>query len=186
MDNIRNEKNVSKDDYDKKTKGNDYASAISGLKDDVKSLTIQLKHLAAEGKHNEYISCLKALKETLNLIHQYDWQDQYSKYRTGSDSHLEVATWKQNSDGDIKDYHHYEVNNESGSKEFKELEKALNDAGISTRIDNTFRPINDVLNDINSMWRKFDDDFQKDFSHMFAGTRMKNTISALMDHYDSL
>lgn len=85
MENIKNEKNVSKEDYDKKTKTNDYAEAVKSLKEDVRSLTMQLKHLAETGKHNEYISCLKALKETLNLIHQYDWQPQFSKYRVNKD-----------------------------------------------------------------------------------------------------
>lgn len=113
MENIKNEKNINKEDYDKKTKTNDYVDAVKGLKEDVRSLTMQLKHLANEGKHNEYIACLKALKETLNLIHQYDWQPQFSKYRVndldGSDSHYEVAMWEQNSDNEIRNHKRYEL-----------------------------------------------------------------------------
>jgi len=113
MENIKSEKNINKEDYYKKTKNNDYADAVKGLKEDAKSLTMQLKHLANEGKHNEYIACLKALKETLNLIHQYDWQPYFSKYRVNdlddSDSHYEVATWEQNSDNEIRNHKRYEL-----------------------------------------------------------------------------
>ena len=113
MDNIKNEKNISKENYGKKTKNNDYGDAVGSLKEDIKSLTKQLKYLASEGKHNEYISCLKALKETLNLVHEYDWQSQYSKYRVNNEndvgSHYEVATWEQNSDNEVRNHKRYEL-----------------------------------------------------------------------------
>lgn len=90
-----------------------YSDAIKGLKEDEQKLSDQLKTLVHNGKHNEYIACLKALKETMNLIHEYDWQPHFSKYRTEdanhSNGHYEVSTWEQNSDNEIRNHKRYEL-----------------------------------------------------------------------------
>ena len=56
---------------------------------------------------NLYISSIKALKDTMNLIKEYDWHSNYSEYRTGDDNHMEVATWEQNSESQIRNHKRY-------------------------------------------------------------------------------
>ena len=48
------------------------------------------------------IDTLRLLKDTLNLIKEYDWQVKYSEYRT--EGHKEVAVWEQNHSGEIRNH----------------------------------------------------------------------------------
>jgi hypothetical protein len=133
-----------------------YSESIKGLKDDAKSLTKQLKNLVNTGKHNEYIACLKALKETMNLIHEYDWQPQFSKYRVNdkenSGSHYEVATWEQNSDNEIRNHKRYEL------KSPEELNKAER-CGISCVNGEEHTMTNEEINE-------FEDKFDREFNDL--------------------
>lgn len=180
MENIKNEKNVSKEDYDKKTKTNDYADAVKGLKEDVRSLTVQLKHLANEGKHNEYIACLKALKETLNLIHQYDWQPQFSKYRVNdlndSESHYEVATWEQNSDNEIRNHKRYEL------KSPEDLNKTERH-GVSCANGTEHTMTNEEMDEFEDKFHKEFNDLRKALEpNMKLFDKMSNLIMGIDKH----
>lgn len=133
-----------------------YSESIKGLKDDVKNLTKQLKYLAESGKHNEYIACLKALKETMNLIHTYDWQPQFSKYRTNNKkdngSHYEVATWEQNSDNEIRNHKRYEL---KSPEDLNKIERH----GISCANGKEHTMTNEEMDD-------FEDKFDKEMNSM--------------------
>ena len=92
---------------------NCYDEIVNVLKDEAKKLNTNLKFYRERGDMSTYISTLKSLRETLNLIHEYDWQPMYSKYKTsnfdGSDEHYEFATWEQNSDNSIKNHKRYKL-----------------------------------------------------------------------------
>ena len=65
---------------------------------------------------NLYISTLKSLRETLNLIKEYDWQLMYSEYNTTDDNGNllhQASIWEQNSQNDIRNHKIFSVSNEN-------------------------------------------------------------------------
>jgi len=49
----------------------------------------------------------------MEIIHNFDWKQQFSKYRVNNSddtgSHYEVATWEQNSDNEVRNHKRYEL-----------------------------------------------------------------------------
>jgi len=158
------------------TKENYIDGIVKTLKDEAKELNKNLVKYRQNRDMNLYISTLKSLRETMNLIHEYDWQEEHSEYRTGDDNHIEVSTWEQNSSGEIKNHKRYIVDKKFDDKDMNQIEKELNEAGIPTRIDDMFRPMNDIFNDMAKMWNVFDDSFPE----LLVGKRQANTFRALM------
>ena len=109
MDNkeIKNETKVTE------LKENYIDSIVKTLKSEANELNKNLIKYRQNKDMNLYISTLKSLRETMNLIHEYDWQPQSSKYKvddkTDSESHYEFATWEQNSDNEIRNHKRYKL-----------------------------------------------------------------------------
>ena len=95
------------------TTSNYFDSIVKDLKNEANELHKNLVRYRQNKDMNLYISTLKSLRDVMNLIHEYDWQLQFSKYRVNdkedSSSHYEVATWEQNSDNEIRNYKRYEL-----------------------------------------------------------------------------
>jgi|GEM_PF-1278394 len=90
---------------------NCFDKIISSLKQD--AIDIQKKFTDAKN-NNDYrmrIDLLRLLKDTLNLIKEYDWKLMYSEYMTEDDSglHNEVAVWEQNSEGSTRNHKKWET-----------------------------------------------------------------------------
>jgi len=110
-------KNLSIDDEiiispTKQDNKNFYDEIVKGLKLEAQTLSLKLLNGNGIGGNNTQcasirIMILKALRETLSLIKQYDWQLQYSEYTT--DGIKQVATWEQNNEGEIKDHKIYNI-----------------------------------------------------------------------------
>ena len=72
---------------------------------------------------NLYISTLKSLRETLNLIKEYDWQLMYSKYRTKNEDGEwinQVSVWEQDSQNNIRNHKVFHVCDDD--KNFKDID----------------------------------------------------------------
>lgn len=85
------------------------------------------------------IDTLRLLKDTLNLIKEYDWQLKYSEYRT--DGHKEVAVWEQNHSGEIRNHKKwivYEKDNDNNNALINLLEGYIlqNKSYVSDNGDN--------------------------------------------------
>ena len=100
---------INTDDNQEENKTDYFEDKVKKLKSEADKITKQLDNCRDS---NEYIGRIKALEKVLELIKEYDWHNESSRYRTGDDNHIEVATWKQNSDGEIKDHKRYIVNQE--------------------------------------------------------------------------
>lgn len=111
MDNKENKNETKVENVDKST--NYYDGIVKSLKDEAKKLNENLKKYRENKDMNLYISTLKSLRETLNLIKEYDWMPMTSKYRTsnldGSNEHYEFATWEQNSENQVRNHKRYEL-----------------------------------------------------------------------------
>jgi glycerol kinase len=85
-----------------------YDEIVKNLKEEAKKLNKKLTTISNNnGDYNTYIAILKSLRETLNLINEYDWQLHYSEYETIGENNSrtkQVAVWKQNSDNQIKNH----------------------------------------------------------------------------------
>lgn len=57
-----------------------YNEIVENLKMEAKALNDKLKTIRSKEEFNIYISVLKSLRDTLNLIKEYDWQLMYSEY----------------------------------------------------------------------------------------------------------
>lgn len=88
---------------------NFYDEIVKNLKEEAKKLNEKLSKLRDNHDMNGYISTLKSLRETLDLIHKYDWQLYYSEYGVESDNvdsgyAIEIAVWEQNHEGQIRNH----------------------------------------------------------------------------------
>jgi hypothetical protein len=98
-----------------------YDEIIKNLKEEAKKLNQKLLIATNRDDMQLYISAIKSLRETLDLIHKYDWQLMYSAYETcteeGRDSKTEkqVAVWRQNYDGLITNHRIWRVIEEISS-----------------------------------------------------------------------
>jgi hypothetical protein len=164
---------VTTDENQEEKKINYFEDKVKKLKLEADKITKQLDNCKDS---NEYIGRIKALEKVLELIHEYDWQEEHSEYRTGDDNHIEVSTWEQKSNGEIKNHKRYIVDKKFDDKDINQIEKELNEIGIPTRIDNMFRPMNDIFNDMAKMWSVFDDSFPS----LLVGERQANTLRKLM------
>lgn len=87
---------------------NFYDDIVKNLKTEAKKLNTRLTKIREnEDKHgyadmNAYIATLKSLRETLNLISQFDWKLMYSEYSSGEEK--QVAVWEQNHDTQIRNH----------------------------------------------------------------------------------
>ena len=110
MENVKNQTKMTNEDFNKE-KSNDYCSdVIKKLKENVKTIS---ENLDKTRDYNQYIAGLKAIEKSMEIIHEFDWQPQFSKYRVNnkedSGIHYEVSTWEQNSDNEIRNHKRYEL-----------------------------------------------------------------------------
>jgi len=63
-----------------KNDSNFYDGIVKNLKQEAKHLNERLTRFRVNNEMNGYISTLKSLRETLDLIKKYDWQLMYSEY----------------------------------------------------------------------------------------------------------
>lgn len=94
-----------------------YNGILENLKKEAKHLNTKLQKLRDNNDMNGYISTLRSLKDTLDLIKKYDWQLMYSKYGVvdETDSSLknyvtEIAIWEQNHEGQIRNHKKWTTN----------------------------------------------------------------------------
>ena len=89
-------------------KENVFDETVKSLIDDAKSLNNQLSKAINSEDHRRYIDVLRALKDTMNLIKEYDWELKYSEYGT-EDGQKHIAVWEQNHCADIKNHKVWDV-----------------------------------------------------------------------------
>ena len=93
-----------------------YDDIVVNLRNEAKNLNKKLRtirEMNLRDDYNNYITVLKSLRETLDLIHKYDWQLMYSEYgvlrKTGlyqdkEELFTEIAVWEQNHDSQIRNH----------------------------------------------------------------------------------
>ena len=96
--------NVSKSSF--------YDSIVKNLKQEAEKLNRKLTVIRENNQDmNMYISTLKSLRETLELISRYDWKLNYSEYKTeefGKEI-KQVSIWEQNFEGNIRNHKVWEI-----------------------------------------------------------------------------
>ena len=95
---------------DNKNQEFSFESIVQKLKDDAVNLVDFLQKASKcnfSSNLNAYPAAIKSLRETLSLIHEYDWNLQYSEYET--QGHKEIAVWEQNGQGQIRNHKHYAI-----------------------------------------------------------------------------
>lgn len=90
---------------------NIFSETIKTLTEDAMSLQQKFHKLQEDNNIKDSINCLRLLKDTLSLIKEYDWHLEYSEYKT--DGKKQVAVWKQNHCGDIKNHKIWDIYNPS-------------------------------------------------------------------------
>jgi hypothetical protein len=145
---------------------NYYEGIVKNLKRDAESLSKGLKNILENnsGDINKYIGMTKALKETLSLIKEFDWQLKYSQYETsesdGTNKHFEVAIWEQNSQNEIRNHQHFEV--------VKDLSKG--------RLS-----INAFIDGITSRWNNMSDGEKHELAINLVGIKDETTFISMMN-----
>ncbi|HEY5588240.1 MAG TPA: hypothetical protein VIK86_04700 [Candidatus Paceibacterota bacterium] len=89
---------------------NFYDGIITKLKEEANLLNRNLSNLHTD--MNSYMSNIKALRETLDIIQRYNWELKYSEYSTEVSSGVlekQVAVWEQNIAGDIRNHKKWKV-----------------------------------------------------------------------------
>ena len=93
------------------TDTNFYDGIVTRLKQEAKILNERLVKIRSNQNSNtmnDYISTLKSLRETLDLISRYDWKTHYSEYKTQhgafSEEIKQVAVWEQNHDAQTRNH----------------------------------------------------------------------------------
>ena len=82
---------------------NFFEDIVKNLKLEAEQLNENLKKYRDCKDMNLYISTLKSLRETLDLINKYDWHLRYSVYTVGEDQQ-EIAVWEQNFESAIRNH----------------------------------------------------------------------------------
>lgn len=92
--------------YTQQTNDNFYDSIIKTLRQEALNLNERLHCVRKINDMNNYIATLKSLKQTLELIREYDWKLMYSEYTTDVDGKevKQIAVWQQNHDNSIKNH----------------------------------------------------------------------------------
>jgi hypothetical protein len=88
---------------------NFYDSIVLNLKKEADKLNKKLNDIRENNKDmNLYISTLKSLKETLDLINKYDWKLMYSTYglkeQDSENRNRMISVWEQNHDCQIRNH----------------------------------------------------------------------------------
>lgn len=97
-----------------------YAEIVESLKMEATGLKNKLEKCTSDNKFDMYIQLIKALRETMLLVKQYEWQLMYSEYDTlkyddagrMSGMKKQVAVWEQNCDNEIRNKKVWTVVNE--------------------------------------------------------------------------
>ena len=90
---------------------NIFNETVKTLTEDAMSLQQKFHKLQEDNNIKGSIDCLRLLKDTLSLIREYDWNLEYSEYKT--DGIKQVAVWEQNHCGDIKNHKVWNVSSSS-------------------------------------------------------------------------
>jgi len=100
---------------DSKEEINFYDEIIISLRKEAKKLNDKLVIATKENNMNLYISTIKSLRDTLDLISKYDWRLMYSEYNTllsnkdfdrgklGNEI-KQISIWEQNHDNQIRNH----------------------------------------------------------------------------------
>lgn len=92
---------------------NYFESIIRSLKEDAGKINEGLESNLKRGDINTYISMMKALRTTLELIDEYDWQEYHSVYASkspDSDKWIDmISVWEQNNQGNIRNHERYKL-----------------------------------------------------------------------------
>ena len=90
---------------------NVYQEIVGCLKKEAKKLSGRLVLYNNQGEMNQYISTIKSLKETLDLINKYNWKLTYSEYDISEESGRptkpltkQVSVWEQNHENQIRNH----------------------------------------------------------------------------------
>jgi len=89
-----------------------YNDIVENLKKEANFLNGKLSNFRDNHDMQGYISTIKALRETLELIHKYDWQLMYSEYEVFNDDgtkQKQISVWYGNHDKQIKDHKYWNV-----------------------------------------------------------------------------
>lgn len=104
---------ILEEDENTKNEVNFYDSIITNLKKEASELNKKLSKIRDTGNDmNNYISTLKSLRETLDLISKYDWRFEYSEYKVKDDSDnwiKQISVWEQNHDNQIRNHKFWNV-----------------------------------------------------------------------------
>lgn len=92
---------------------NFYDGIVKNLKEEAKQLNENLTKIrtgklkSRDDNMNYYISTLKSLRETLDLISKYDWKLHYSEYENNGEK--QVAVWEQDHSNNIRNHKFWTV-----------------------------------------------------------------------------
>jgi hypothetical protein len=97
---------------------NFYDSIVLNLKKEADKLNKKLNDIRENNKDmNLYISTLKSLKETLDLINKYDWKLMYSTYglkeQDSENRNRMISVWEQNHDCQIRNHKMWKIVDDS-------------------------------------------------------------------------
>ena len=81
-----------------------YSEIVENLKKEAEHLNKRLEKARDNQNMNDYIATLKSLRETLNLVQQYDWQLKYSEYGVDKSAELREVENKISLALENKDY----------------------------------------------------------------------------------
>lgn len=93
---------------------NFYDGIVINLKTEADVLNKKLSKLRENNDMTNFISTLKSLRETLDLIHKYDWHLDYSEYDTFDDNDNkvhQVSVWESNHENTIRNHKIWNINN---------------------------------------------------------------------------
>jgi hypothetical protein len=112
---------------------NFYDEIVKSLKEESGKLNKKLTTINNNnGDYNSYIAILKSLRETLDLIHKYDWHLSYSEYYVLDDNDKQIkqiSIWEQNYDNDIRNHKFWNVGSEVNTNKF-EISRDINNKPI--------------------------------------------------------
>lgn len=89
-----------------------YEAIVKHLREETRKLSDILTTAININNMNLYISTIKSLRETLELIGKYDWKLHYSEYEVFNDSGetvKQISVWEQNHDRQIRNHKFWNV-----------------------------------------------------------------------------
>ena len=104
---------ITCEDKEETKNTSEFSDVVSSLKQDAIDLQRRFTNAKNASDYRTSIDILRLLKDTLNLIKEYDWKLMFSEYETGLYTNgtlkKQVAIWEQNSEGNIRNHKVWDI-----------------------------------------------------------------------------